>query len=595
MPYRPGAGGKLDAASRQTAAWLRTWDRAPRPMRERMLHELIANHSGQTAPEIERKLGIGASLLFTRLVSWLRLSHSSGGGVSWQLRAIGLFVCAPAADRFRAEFVTVGGIQTVIDTVTLPAGALPDSAKGEALALLAGIARTSREHKTLICELRASGAAVAFMQSCHDDSALDCARKLLAILGSGNPAFVHEIHADVLELLSGVPNSRAQLYAAAALREILAEIGHHEFYAEGVAGALARSQKSARASSAAAAGKGRGGGGRDRAEGGSGDDGASDDGSDAGGDEQAQPQQQQQPQQQHGQGEGGEKGGDASASPAAPTRPSRHSQRQCGRKSVRQSIDADGDAQEALARSAAMGADCILGSEYVDVTVLLLHAFAVQTQREGSQMCSMLAEHASLHSLLCLRLKATLIDPRSMHAQAAAAQLTGQLLTVTQTGGAGSQLPVGDEFSSLAEHEESMSLEARTNRAAFAERLVQAEVVPLICLLLLRERSSECRRQAAVSLSEIARHASPAATSEVQRYASPVFEELLVRSSRARSPTDALACALGDRLRARVRACSPHASAAASAAPASPVSPAVLAAVLGARVGLRPALSRQCA
>lgn len=224
---------KLDAASRSTEAWLRTWDRSPRATRERMLHELIREHNGQTAPEIERKLGIGASLLFTRLVSWLRLSTSSGGSVTAQLRAISLFVCAPAADRFRSEFSAVGGLQTVLDTVTLPAGALPPVARREALRLLTGVARASRAHKVAICELRASIAIVGFMHGCADDGALDAARELLVSLASANPAHAHALHADALELLSGRENARAQLYGAEAVREILAELSFDDMYQPG--------------------------------------------------------------------------------------------------------------------------------------------------------------------------------------------------------------------------------------------------------------------------------------------------------------------------------------------------------------------------
>ncbi|KAJ1624380.1 hypothetical protein T492DRAFT_269093 [Pavlovales sp. CCMP2436] len=486
---RTGASSRLDAASRTTAAWLRTWDASRRAGRERMLLELIRVYQGQTAPEMERTLGIGASLLFTRLVSWLRLSHGTGANVSTQLRAIGLFVCAPGGERLRAEFVTVGGLQTVVDTVALSALVLPSSAKREALLLLTGIARTSREYKAAQCELRASAVVVAFMKGCaDDDAALDAGRELLVALSEGNPQFALTIANDALELLTSRENARAQLFGAEAFREILAQLGSEQLYDEGLGERRTDAEEAVRVAEQAA-GLAQGEDILEEA-----------DGEEAG-----------------------------AADPARPPA--------SRRRSMRQSIDAARQVVDAehVAHARALASDCVLGVEHVDAAAALLRAFSLQTQREAVNVFALLCEHDGLHSLLALRLRAALLEPRAMHAQAAAAAIAGARLASAPPGFDGADSPLADDGSALAEHDAKLSERARASRARFADLLVEREAVPLTCLLLLHERSSECRRQAAVSLQAMARFGSPAAAAEVLRYAGPVFEEIVVRRLRAAS------------------------------------------------------------
>lgn len=55
--------------------YLQQWDDASKSVRAEMLKAFIQEHNGKTAPELEQALNNSASLFFTRLTAWLRLSY----------------------------------------------------------------------------------------------------------------------------------------------------------------------------------------------------------------------------------------------------------------------------------------------------------------------------------------------------------------------------------------------------------------------------------------------------------------------------------------------------------------------------------------
>ena len=72
--------------------YLETWDEASKVKRVKILSQFIEENSGRTGPEIERHLCDCASLFFTRLTAWLRLSYMNASDISVQLKALLLFL-----------------------------------------------------------------------------------------------------------------------------------------------------------------------------------------------------------------------------------------------------------------------------------------------------------------------------------------------------------------------------------------------------------------------------------------------------------------------------------------------------------------------
>lgn len=77
------------------------WDRGLERSRGEILILFIRECTGITAPELEIKFDLGASLFLARLTSWLRLSYlSEKSHLSLQLKSIGIFIAAANGTRY---------------------------------------------------------------------------------------------------------------------------------------------------------------------------------------------------------------------------------------------------------------------------------------------------------------------------------------------------------------------------------------------------------------------------------------------------------------------------------------------------------------
>jgi len=65
-----------DVAVSRLTSLLHEWDSGSKSVRQRILQEFVAqNQQRRTAPELDAEFADAASLFFTRLTSWLRLSY----------------------------------------------------------------------------------------------------------------------------------------------------------------------------------------------------------------------------------------------------------------------------------------------------------------------------------------------------------------------------------------------------------------------------------------------------------------------------------------------------------------------------------------
>ena len=56
---------------------LHVWDEGSKSNRAEILKVFIAENSGSTAPELDKRFSMAASLFLTRLTAWLRLTYPS--------------------------------------------------------------------------------------------------------------------------------------------------------------------------------------------------------------------------------------------------------------------------------------------------------------------------------------------------------------------------------------------------------------------------------------------------------------------------------------------------------------------------------------
>ena len=68
---------KRDVAVSRLTSLLHEWDTGSKSVRRRILQDFVAQNQRKTAPELDAEMADAASLLLTRVSSWLRLTYPS--------------------------------------------------------------------------------------------------------------------------------------------------------------------------------------------------------------------------------------------------------------------------------------------------------------------------------------------------------------------------------------------------------------------------------------------------------------------------------------------------------------------------------------
>jgi hypothetical protein len=85
---------KQQAAINKVMHLLREWDKGSTPVRRKILVQFIKQNQNKTGTDLEEELAHTASLLFTRITAWLRLTYMTGNCLAEQLEAIKIFLNA---------------------------------------------------------------------------------------------------------------------------------------------------------------------------------------------------------------------------------------------------------------------------------------------------------------------------------------------------------------------------------------------------------------------------------------------------------------------------------------------------------------------
>ncbi|KAI9149707.1 hypothetical protein H9P43_009886 [Blastocladiella emersonii ATCC 22665] len=199
-----------------------SWDRGSRRVRERLLEDFVENCKHMTGPQLERELGLGASLFLTRVTAWLRLTYLLNYNLAVQMEAIGIFLSASGGTRYLSEFLEIGGALTLLEMISLPQ--VKERDKANALCLLIHIASAGRRHKEFICECQGIRAVSECLARSRFDLTQDYARHLMQELGTGNPKYLMAVYKALLALLTSPSSLVAQQMAGQALRSLLPSI-----------------------------------------------------------------------------------------------------------------------------------------------------------------------------------------------------------------------------------------------------------------------------------------------------------------------------------------------------------------------------------
>jgi hypothetical protein len=134
------------------------------------------NKDSSTIIDIDKSLSGGSSLVLMRLTSWFRLTYAFGSrvGLRIQLLALRTFMNASVDaghtgigagtihatgtgghgthTNYLSEFVSAGGIPTLLQCLVVPHNTIRDEERHAALSVLTVLARASRALKELMCQ-----------------------------------------------------------------------------------------------------------------------------------------------------------------------------------------------------------------------------------------------------------------------------------------------------------------------------------------------------------------------------------------------------------------------------------------------------------
>ncbi|UJR34140.1 hypothetical protein I4U23_021547 [Adineta vaga] len=191
---------RQEASLTQIRRLLSRWDQGSTKVRRQILLDFIELHKTITEPELESEFAQSASLFFTRITSWLRITYLFGTCLNEQLRALRVFLQSSTGNKYLGEFLDVGGLFTLLEILNV--NQIKDEDKLQALDLLKLIADNGRTYKELICQsfgIRAIAECMA--KSDTSERTQKGAQILLDSLALGNPLYIQQVYKGLIAIL----------------------------------------------------------------------------------------------------------------------------------------------------------------------------------------------------------------------------------------------------------------------------------------------------------------------------------------------------------------------------------------------------------
>jgi hypothetical protein len=206
---------KDDAVVMNVTEMTRLWDKGSKAQRVAILTNFLKRHRHSTAAEIERDLGHGSLLFFTRITAWLRLTYQIGTAVALQLSALSVFL---QGQKYLTQFMEVGGIQALTDLVSICKQSRQED-KSNGLLLLLHIANSGRVYREMICDGEGIEMLVRATLDETDEKTIELLASLFLALGQGNPRKSSAVHSGLMYIMLHGKDEGA-LCAATTLRSL---------------------------------------------------------------------------------------------------------------------------------------------------------------------------------------------------------------------------------------------------------------------------------------------------------------------------------------------------------------------------------------
>ncbi|KAM9831382.1 LOW QUALITY PROTEIN: armadillo-like helical domain containing protein 1 [Neosynchiropus ocellatus] len=143
--------------------FLREWDRGNDSARKRMLDSFVRQNSGNAFSDLDLQFSHVSSLFLARLSTNLRLTCMFGTFLGLQLRAVEIFLSASDHDQYRREFVEHGGVQTLLDILSLTN--IKETDKTQVVKLLLVISNSGHKFREIICECEGVKAIAEYLSA----------------------------------------------------------------------------------------------------------------------------------------------------------------------------------------------------------------------------------------------------------------------------------------------------------------------------------------------------------------------------------------------------------------------------------------------
>lgn len=195
------------------------WDHASRPKRRKYLMQFINVHGKNGGTPLEDIYGDGASLILTRVVSWMQLTYRTRSSLTLQLKTLDVFFSSSSGPRFIREFVVAGGILTVLDVIDHPKTLTSDQEL--CLRVVERVSSCGRVFKELICEHHGVKIIVNYLMKCTERNVLHWSQRVLESLGVGNPRYASRLHEALFVTFVETSTTSCKIVAARALSSLL--------------------------------------------------------------------------------------------------------------------------------------------------------------------------------------------------------------------------------------------------------------------------------------------------------------------------------------------------------------------------------------
>ncbi|CAF1181460.1 unnamed protein product [Didymodactylos carnosus] len=213
---------RQEANLTQIRRLLSRWDQGSIKVRRQILLDFIDLHTTITEPELENEFAQSASLFFTRITSWLRITYLFGTCLNEQLRSLKVFLQSSTGNKFLNEFLDVGGLFTLLEILNVKQ--IKEEDKQQALELLKLISDNGRMYKELICQSYGVRAIAECMAKSANDNTQQAAQNLLDCLSHGNPLYEQQVYKGLIAILLST-SAKAQELSASLLCKIQPIIG----------------------------------------------------------------------------------------------------------------------------------------------------------------------------------------------------------------------------------------------------------------------------------------------------------------------------------------------------------------------------------